>query len=331
MLALLVLAIGTGEFPISPGDGGRRAARRRRRRRRSSSCASCGCRARCARSLVGIALGISGAMFQSLTRNPLGSPDIVGFPQGASVGALIVITVIGGSGAAVSAGALAGGALTALAVYLLAFKRGGTSGYRLDPDRHRDRRADARDHRLPARARADRGGAGGDALAARLAQRPHVGRRRAAARRRSSCCACPRILRRAARCARSSSATTPPTRSGCAWSARGSALVALAVALVSVTTVAVGPIGFVALTAPQIARRLARTAGPPLVCSALIGRGARARRRHRGAAPRARHAAARRRHDRRVRRALPRLAADRRNGDPDAHDRAATPAARRGA
>ena len=32
---------------------------------------------------------------------------------------------------AVSAGALAGGALTALAVYLLAFKRGGTSGYRL--------------------------------------------------------------------------------------------------------------------------------------------------------------------------------------------------------
>jgi iron complex transport system permease protein len=48
-------------------------------------------------------------------------------------------------------------------------------------------------------------------------------------------------------------------------------LVALAVALVSVTTVAVGPIGFVALTAPQIARRLARTAGPPLACSALTG------------------------------------------------------------
>ena len=43
---------------------------------------------------------------------------------------------------------------------------------------------------------------------------------------------------------------------GCASSARGSALVALAVALVSVTTVAVGPIGFVALTAPQIARRV---------------------------------------------------------------------------
>ena len=55
------------------------------------------------------------------------------------------------------------------------------------------------------------------------------------------------------------------------------ALVALAVGLVSVTTVAVGPIGFIALTAPQIARRITRTAGLPLVCSALLGRGAVAR------------------------------------------------------
>ena len=46
---------------------------------------------------------------------------------------------------------------------------------------------------------------------------------------------------------------------------------ALAVGLVSVTTVAVGPIGFIALTAPQIARRIMRTAGLPLVCSALLG------------------------------------------------------------
>ena len=49
------------------------------------------------------------------------------------------------------------------------------------------------------------------------------------------------------------------------------ALIGLAVGLVSTTTVAVGPIGFVALTAPQIARRLMRTAGLPLVCSALTG------------------------------------------------------------
>ncbi|MEZ0293682.1 MAG: FecCD family ABC transporter permease, partial [Solirubrobacteraceae bacterium] len=49
------------------------------------------------------------------------------------------------------------------------------------------------------------------------------------------------------------------------------ALVALSVALVSVTTVVVGPIVFVALTAPQIARRLARSAEPTLACSALTG------------------------------------------------------------
>ena len=80
--------------------------------------------------LVGVALGLSGAVFQSLTRNPLGSPDIVGFPQGATVGALIVITMAG-SGLAVTVGALLGGAITAFAVYLLAFKRGGTSGFRI--------------------------------------------------------------------------------------------------------------------------------------------------------------------------------------------------------
>ena len=34
---------------------------------------------------------------------------------------------------------------------------------------------------------------------------------------------------------------------------------------------AVGPIVFVALTAPQIARRIARTASPTLSCSALTG------------------------------------------------------------
>lgn len=33
--------------------------------------------------LIGAALGVSGAIFQSLTRNPLGSPDVMGFNTGA--------------------------------------------------------------------------------------------------------------------------------------------------------------------------------------------------------------------------------------------------------
>jgi len=73
---------------------------------------------------VGAALGMSGAVFQSLARNPLGSPDIIGFESGAAVGAVVVIVVIGGSSAQVAMGAVAGGLLTALLVYLLAWRRG---------------------------------------------------------------------------------------------------------------------------------------------------------------------------------------------------------------
>ena len=48
-------------------------------------------------------------------------------------------------------------------------------------------------------------------------------------------------------------------------------LVALGVILASVATGRPGPVDFVALLAPQIARRLTRTAQIPLLCSALTG------------------------------------------------------------
>ncbi|MBU2668863.1 iron chelate uptake ABC transporter family permease subunit [Actinoplanes bogorensis] len=74
--------------------------------------------------LVGVALGASGAVFQSLTRNPLGSPDFVGLTTGAASGALIVMLITGGGGLRVGAGAIIGCVITAVAVYLLAFRRG---------------------------------------------------------------------------------------------------------------------------------------------------------------------------------------------------------------
>ena len=80
--------------------------------------------------IMGAALGISGAIFQSLTRNPLGSPDVIGFDSGAYTGALIVIIVLKGTFYAVAGGALLGGIVTALVVYLLAW-RGGVQGFRL--------------------------------------------------------------------------------------------------------------------------------------------------------------------------------------------------------
>lgn len=80
--------------------------------------------------LLGAALGVSGAIFQSLIRNPLGSPDIIGFNSGAHSGALLVIVLWQGNGAAIAAGAIGGGLCAALLVYLLAW-RGGAHGLRL--------------------------------------------------------------------------------------------------------------------------------------------------------------------------------------------------------
>ncbi|MFB6778596.1 FecCD family ABC transporter permease [Streptomyces sp. NPDC056352] len=80
--------------------------------------------------LVGAALGVGGAVFQTISRNPLGSPDVLGFGQGATVGALTVIVLSQGGAAVVAGGAVVGGLLTGAAVYLLAWKRG-VHGYRL--------------------------------------------------------------------------------------------------------------------------------------------------------------------------------------------------------
>lgn len=80
--------------------------------------------------LVGAVLGASGALFQSLSANPLGSPDVIGFTVGSATGALLQIVVFDAGPAAVALGAVIGGFATAAAVYLLAW-RDGLSGLRL--------------------------------------------------------------------------------------------------------------------------------------------------------------------------------------------------------
>ncbi|MEV0627214.1 FecCD family ABC transporter permease [Nonomuraea wenchangensis] len=67
----------------------------------------------------GTALGLAGAVFQSLTRNPLGSPDVVGLDAGAYTGALFAITVLGGGPGTLAGSSVAGGLLAAAAVYVL--------------------------------------------------------------------------------------------------------------------------------------------------------------------------------------------------------------------
>ena len=268
MLALAVFAIGTGEFAIAPGTvlstllgGGDPGSAFIVREVRLP-------RVLCA-VLVGGALGVSGAVFQSLTRNPLGSPDIVGFPQGATVGALIVITVLSGSGFDVTMGALLGGAVTALSVYVLAFKRGGTSGYRLVliGIAISFLMISVTDYLL-ARARIEEAQEATRWLLGSLNGRTWEDVTPLAI---SLAVLAPLTIPggRALRALELGDDTAYAL--GMRVERSRLALVGLAVGLVSVTTVAVGPIGFVALTAPQIARRLARTAGLPLVSSALTG------------------------------------------------------------
>ncbi|MFF5896875.1 FecCD family ABC transporter permease [Streptomyces argenteolus] len=86
--------------------------------------------------VVGVALGVSGAITQSVARNPLASPDVLGITGGAGAVAVCLVTVSGGASAAVvstvglSAAALAGGLGTGLLVYFLAWRRG-IDGFRL--------------------------------------------------------------------------------------------------------------------------------------------------------------------------------------------------------
>lgn len=68
---------------------------------------------------AGAALGIGGALFQGVTRNPLASPDVIGLQSGATTGALLQLVVFGGGTSAVSLGALAGAAGAVLLVTAL--------------------------------------------------------------------------------------------------------------------------------------------------------------------------------------------------------------------
>ncbi|RSO12976.1 hypothetical protein DMH18_05635 [Streptomyces sp. WAC 06783] len=127
-LAASVLLIGTGDFPMSPGDV-------------LATLTGSGTTAqefivndlRLPRVLVGLlvgaAFGVAGAVFQAVSRNPLGSPDVLGFSQGSTVGALLIIVFFQGGAAAIAAGSVVGGVVTGLVIFLLAWK-GGIHGYR---------------------------------------------------------------------------------------------------------------------------------------------------------------------------------------------------------
>jgi iron complex transport system permease protein len=84
--------------------------------------------------IVGAGLSIGGAGMQTLVRNPLADPYLLGISSGASVGATAVITMglLGGLGTwALSGGALIGAMGSAAAVYLISRAQGGLTPLRM--------------------------------------------------------------------------------------------------------------------------------------------------------------------------------------------------------
>ncbi|CRK56694.1 ABC-type Fe3+-siderophore transport system, permease 2 component [Alloactinosynnema sp. L-07] len=217
---------------------------------------------------VGAALGAAGSIFQSISRNPLGSPDVIGFTTGSATGALVVLVVAQDSPVGVPVGAILGGVGSALLVYLLAYRRG-VQGFRLILVGigvssvlaavnafllSRASLADAQgaqmwlvgslsgrswDHVVPVWI----------ALVALLPAVALLGKRMS-------------MLEMGDETATARGVPVERTRL---------TLVVVGVALTAVATAAAGPIAFVALAAPQVAHRLVRVGGAGPMISALTG------------------------------------------------------------
>lgn len=74
--------------------------------------------------VAGLSFGLAGAAFQTMLRNPLASPDIIGINGGASAAAVFAIVVLQLDGPAVSLLAIVAGLGIAMLVFLLSFKNG---------------------------------------------------------------------------------------------------------------------------------------------------------------------------------------------------------------
>ncbi|MFH8973405.1 FecCD family ABC transporter permease [Streptomyces sp. NPDC017890] len=79
---------------------------------------------------AGFSFGMAGVTFQTMLRNPLASPDVIGISSGASAAAAIAIVTFSMSGTEVSVVAIAAALGVALLMYTLAF-RDGVAGTRL--------------------------------------------------------------------------------------------------------------------------------------------------------------------------------------------------------
>ena len=205
--------------------------------------------------VVGFALGISGALTQTVTRNPIASPDVLGVTAGASLGAVSVIalgTPFAASPLSVPAAALLGGLLTAAVIFALSWRRGADSLRLILTGIAVNAAVVAMVSWMLVVAQLSRavsanvwlvGSLEGSNLTLTVAR------------------ALPAL------------ALGPDTAAALGVSPRQTRtiLLLLSVALAAIGVAAAGPIGFIAFAAPQIALRVFKTPSPPLFCSGLLG------------------------------------------------------------
>ena len=224
---------------------------------------------------IGMALAIAGAITQTIARNSLASPDILGITAGSSAAAVALI-VLGGGGSFVGVfaalgiplAALAGGLLTAMVIYTLAWRKG-VEGFRLiligigvnamlvAATGWLLISADINDaSRAQVWLNGSLNGATWNQMWPVAAAVVVVGGYAVIAS----------FTMGALRLGEDNAASL-----GVRLQSSQAKLLLSSVALAAIATAAAGPVGFVALAAPQVAMRLVRSAGPPIVASALTG------------------------------------------------------------
>ncbi|MDN3029312.1 iron chelate uptake ABC transporter family permease subunit [Streptomyces sp. S.PB5] len=218
--------------------------------------------------LAGAAFGVAGALVQTVARNPLASPDVIGITHGAGAATVAAMGFTALAYDVLPYVSIAGGLAAAALVYALAWRRGLHAGRFVLVGIGISVALGSLTQLLLTK---------GDYLTAQQAKiwltGSLDGRGYEEARPLAllMVVAVPATLwaARAQRAANLDDDTA--TALGVRLDRVRLGLTLLAVALTSVATGAVGPVDFVALLAPQIARRLTRTAQIPLVSSALTG------------------------------------------------------------
>ncbi|MFF1530124.1 FecCD family ABC transporter permease [Cellulomonas sp. NPDC058312] len=216
---------------------------------------------------AGAAFGVAGAIFQSVTRNPLGSPDIIGLGSGAAAGAAAATlvwpgVVPGPVGALVGAG-------VAVALVLLGAGRGVRAPFRMVVVGIAiGAMALAFVQLALARATTEEAQTVAAWLNGSLLSRNagHV-----ATIALALVVLLPLALSLTRRLQLVEMGDDAATALGVSPGRTRSLAIAVGVALTAAAVSVCGPVSFIALTAPQIARRVTRSTGPGMMAAACTG------------------------------------------------------------